>query len=196
VATSHVHDRKLLDTLEQLEPISLSVEVWRVAWKSRSVLEGGPGGRWNPPNSFLALYTSLDADGALAEIYHHLSQAPVRSSADKLLYGLKVRTRQTLPLNDAKVLDSLGLTEGALALADISRSQEIGAAAHLLGCDSVLVPSARWSCDNLVLFSENMPPDDIEVGAAYPVNWPAWREKNAPALEAIQAHQRSLRLKG
>ena len=32
------------------------------------------------------------------------------------------------------------------------RTQEIGAAVAFLGCDGLMVPSARWDCENLVLF--------------------------------------------
>ena len=56
--------------------------VWRVTWASRDPLARGTGGgRWHPAHAFEALYTSLDENGAMAEIYFHLSKAPVFSSS-------------------------------------------------------------------------------------------------------------------
>lgn len=168
--------------------------VWRLSWAARNVLQGGGAGRWNAANACAALYTSLEMDGAIAEIYYHLSQHPVRSTAEKLLYGLQVSTKNTLCLDNREVLSSLGLGPQSLALTDPARSQEIGAAAHLLEYDSMLVPSARWPCLNLVLFTEYLDPDSVKVEEPTPVNWPAWREKNARQWDAIIEEQRRERL--
>lgn len=190
-----VHDRQLLDTLEQLGGRPLQHDVWRVSWASRNVLQGGWGaGRWNATGVSQALYTSLDMDGAIAEIYYHLSQHPVRSTADKLLYRLMVSTKNTLCLDDRDTLARLGLGPQSLALTDVARSQEIGAAAHLLEYDSLLVPNARWPCSNLVIFSELMGLGAIEVHESSPINWPAWREKNAEQWDAITEGQRRERI--
>src|SRR5690606_7192121 len=97
----------------------LQQEVWRVSWASRQVLQGGWGpGRWNAASAFEAIYTSLSMDGAVAEIYYHLSQHPVRSSAEKLLHRLSVGTKNTLFLDDSAVLTRLGLGPQSLALTD------------------------------------------------------------------------------
>ena len=133
-------------------------------------------------------------DGAIAEIYYHLSQQPVRSSAEKLLHRLHVKTKNTLCLDDKEVLNRLGLGPQLLALTDVARSQEIGAAAHLLEYDSLLVPSARWPCLNLILLSEHMDLDTIKVDPPSPVNWPAWRETNAEQWDALVEEQRRERL--
>jgi RES domain len=52
------------------------------------------GGRWHPANSFEALYTSLEADGSLAEMYYHLSRAPVFASSHMRLHRLRVQTKK------------------------------------------------------------------------------------------------------
>jgi hypothetical protein len=63
-------DAQLLDVLDAIQGEIFEDEVWRVTWATRDPLAGSSsGGRWSPDNSFDALYTSLDRDGALAEIY-------------------------------------------------------------------------------------------------------------------------------
>lgn len=191
-----VHDRQLLSELESLGGRSLQHEVWRVSWATRNVLQGvSAAGRWNVAGSNPALYTSLDMDGAIAEVYYHLSQHPVRSTADKLLYRLVVETRNTLSLDDEVALAQLGLGPQSLALTAVHRSQEIGAAAQLLEYDSLLVPGARWPCCNLVLFSEFISPEAVKVHESSPINWPAWREQHAEQWDQIIDQQRRERLK-
>ena len=66
-----------------MDPQRYVGSVWRMTWASRNPLVGGTGGgRWHPPNEFEVLYTSTVADGAMAEIYFHLSKAPVFSTSD------------------------------------------------------------------------------------------------------------------
>ena len=73
-----VHDRELLDALEALAPETFDGDVWRVAREGRDALLGASaGGRWSPSGGFEVLYTSLDAEGALAEIGYRLSLEPV-----------------------------------------------------------------------------------------------------------------------
>ncbi len=178
-----VHDRVLLDKLEQQGGRPHQGDVWRVTWTSRNPLQGGGSGRWNAPNSIQVVYSSCSADGAIAEIYYHLAQQPVLSSADKSISRLRVQTENTLSLLDKKFLTELGLGPQSLALTDAARSQEIAAAAHLLDYDSLLVPSARWACDNLILFPDNLSPDGVSLEDTKAVNWPSWRESNAPEWE-------------
>jgi hypothetical protein len=54
------------------------------------------GGCWIPPsNGIEALYTSETTDGALAEVYHLLAQAPIFSSSEKLCYPIEIKTHRT-----------------------------------------------------------------------------------------------------
>ncbi|MBV8119117.1 MAG: RES domain-containing protein, partial [Alphaproteobacteria bacterium] len=64
-----IHDRALLDVLETIDPEPFRGEVWRVARKGRDPLRGSVAhGRWSPNAEFEVLYTSVERDGALAEI--------------------------------------------------------------------------------------------------------------------------------
>lgn len=181
-----VHDPDLLDALEAMAPRALGRSVWRVTWASRDPLAGGTGGgRWHPPNDFEALYTSFEADGALAEIYHHLSRAPVFSTSHVRLHRLAVPTRRTLVFEDVAALEPLGIPEEAFRRGEVARSREVGAAARFLDCDGLVVPSARWPCANLVLFLDRLADlDSLRVEETRDVNWPAWRERARAAQDA------------
>jgi hypothetical protein len=173
-----LYDRDLLDALEALHSESFSGTAWRTTWATRDPLIGSTaGGRWHPENSFEALYTSTETDGSLAEVYFHLARAPVFSSAHVRLYQLRIETRRTLRL-DLEILDILGVEAARYSAMDYARTREIGAAAHFLEFDSLLAPSPRWPCLNLVLFLDRLDPDSLAVEEVRKVNWPAWREQH------------------
>jgi RES domain len=173
-----LHGRDLLDALEALDPKPFSGIAWRTTWATRDPLIGSTaGGRWHPENSFEALYTSAEADGSLAEVYFHLARAPVFSSAHVRLHRLRVETRRTLRL-DLEMLGSLGIEAARYSAMEYARTREIGAAAHFLEFDSLLAPSPRWPCLNLVLFLDRLDPDGLAVEEVREVNWPAWREQH------------------
>ncbi len=178
VPSDRVHDPDLLDALDGIEPQPFAGPVWRVTWASRDPLVGGTGGgRWHPPNAFEALYTSLEHDGALAEIYHHLSRAPVFSSSHVTINKLGVSLERTIALPDVESLIPLGVDPADFRRGDQGRSREIGAAARFLDMEGLIVPSARWTGANVVLFLDRLQDRDaLVVEQTQEVNWPAWRE--------------------
>jgi hypothetical protein len=94
-----VHDRSILDALEAIDPERFAGEVWRVARKGRDALRGSAAnGRWSPSSGeFEVLYTSLERDGALAEIGYRLSLEPVwPSRIEHELHLIEVETERTL----------------------------------------------------------------------------------------------------
>ena len=114
MSENHIHDPDLLDALEAIEPQPFNETVWRVTWASRDPLMGGTGGgRWHPPNDFEALYTSTEEQGAMAEIYHHLSRAPVFSSSHVRIHQLNIRAERILIFNEVSDMASLGIDEEA-----------------------------------------------------------------------------------
>ena len=56
-------------------------------------------------------------------------------------------------------------------------TQAIGDAAYFLGFDSIIAPNARWLCNKLILFTDQIAPDDVEVIESSEVNWTEWRKK-------------------
>ena len=60
-----------------------------------------------------------------------------------------------------------------------ARTQEIADAAHFLGFDGLIGPSARWPCLNLVLFTDRIPPGQIQIVEIpeTPIGWEDWRKR-------------------
>src|SRR5271168_4163692 len=94
-------DPALLDALDAFDRVRWTGETWRVVRRGRDPLQGSAsGGRWDP-TLFDVLYTSLEEDGAVAEVHFHLSRQPVFPS--KIKYGLhriRAKTSKTLRLKD------------------------------------------------------------------------------------------------
>jgi hypothetical protein len=183
-----VRDPHLIDALDALSPAPFTGTVWRVVREGRDPCQCSPsGGRWDD-GSFDVLYTSLDRDGAVAEMYFHLLRGqPVFPSRLRYrLYELKVELSAALALPALSDLAAIGLDTsryGQLSYAERAqeypRTQEIGEAAHFLDCDGLIVPSARWPCTNLVLFCDRLRPDGIEVVADHDtIDWASWQKAN------------------
>jgi RES domain-containing protein len=170
-------DLELLDLIDGHESVPFAGDVWRVVREERDALQGYPAGaRWDP-GTFDVLYTALERDGALAEIHYHLSQQPVfPSKLRSAIHRLSVRTTRTLKIADIEALERLGIARETYPSLTYDRCQEIGDAAQFLGFDGILAPSARWPCQNLVLFMDRLAPGDLELVESEPVDWAVWRE--------------------
>lgn len=127
------------------------------------------------------LYGAADRDGAIAEINFHLSRGqsvfPSRMRHD--LFELAVKTRQTLVLADMEKLKRLGVDDSRYRELLYTRTQEIGAAAAFLGFDGLIVPSARWSCQNIILFLDAINLEEVRSISVQPIDWVAWRQANS-----------------
>lgn len=169
-------DLELLDAVDALERIPFEATVWRAVREGRDPLQGhASAGRWDP-GIFDVLYTALERDGALAEIHFHLSRQPVFPSKIRYhLHEIAVRTRKTLRLADMRALARLGVEEARYAEVLYARTQEIADAAHFLGFDGILAPSARWPCLNLTLFTDRFAPDHLSSVRSKPVDVASWR---------------------
>ncbi len=169
-------DLELLDALDAHEGVAFEGDVWRIVREERDVLQGYPAAaRWDP-GTFDVLYTSLEREGALAEIYFHLTRQPVfPSKIRSVLHRIAVRTARTLKLADLTAIEALGVSRETYASLSYERTQEIGDAAAFLGFDGILAPSARWPCQNLVLFRDRFAPHDLTVQESETVDWAAWR---------------------
>lgn len=170
-------DHELLDLIDAHQGVAFEGDVWRIVRQERDVLQGYPAGaRWDP-GTFDVLYTSLEREGALAEIQFHLSRQPVfPSKLRSVLHRLTVKTRRTLKIADLEALESLGISRATYRSLSYERCQEIGDAAQFLGFDGILAPSARWPCHNLVLFVDRLEPDELQLAQSEAVDWPVWRE--------------------
>lgn len=176
--TGKVHDRDLLDALEALPNETYSGTAWRTAWEKRDPLVGSTGGgRWDPWGSVEVLYTSTESNGSIAEAYYHLSQSPIFSSSNVLLYKLKVGLERVLTFSE-DLLVQFGIEEPLASRLDHTKTQAISGAVRFLEYQGMLVPSARWGCSNLVIFMDQIDiTEAIEVEGQESINWPAWKEK-------------------
>ncbi len=173
-------DLELLDALDAFGREALDVEVWRLVRVGRDPALGSPSrSRWCN-GAFDVLYTSFERDGAIAEIHALLSLQPVFPSRDLwFAHKLKVAVTQTLGLADLASLAKLGVEAARYSDRNYDRTQEIADAAFFLGFDGLIAPSARWTCLNLVLFTDRVPSDRIQaVGTPdVPISWDDWRRQ-------------------
>ena len=175
-------DHRLLDAFGTLKPEPFEGVVWRALPDSREPLEGSSvRGRWSPGH-FDVLYTSLEPDGAHAEVYFHLSRQPVFSSELRYwLYELKVKTKETLRLANTEALLGLGVEEARYQEILYDRTQAISDAAQFMGFDGLIVPNARWDCLNLVFFVDAVDMEEIEIENKSEIDWVDWRDKLGPS---------------
>jgi hypothetical protein len=176
VGGRQVHDRAVLDALEATDPEPFAAYVWRVARKGRDALRGSTvSGRWSPSDDFEVLYTSIERDGALAEIGYRLSLEPVwPSRLEHEIHRIEVETERTLRFADLQSLVSFGVDIARYHTFDYQMTQAIAAAAYFLEFDSLMVPSARFDCANLVI-TEHV--HGLRLQESQPLDWDAWRHR-------------------
>ncbi len=169
------HDPALLDALRRRPQIAFAGNAFRATRaKQHPLLASTRGGRWAPNNGPEILYTSLEREGALAEITHHWGQLTPMPTQPVALHRLSVGTAKTLRLIRAD-LSSLGVQDDLYKTSNYARTQDIGAAVAFLGCDGLIAPNARWNCENLMIFTENVPEDRVyTVVETEFVDWIAW----------------------
>lgn len=180
IGGGRIHDRAILDALEGLATEAVESTVWRVVRKGRDPLRGAvANGRWNAIGEFEVLYTSLEKNGALAEVGYRLSLEPVWPSLIKHeIHTLKVKTERALRFKSLDELEKLGIDTSKYESFRYNETQAIAAAAHFLEFDGLIVPSARYGCSNLVLFLDRaaaMP----QIVQTEEVDWPTWRKRGS-----------------
>lgn len=173
-------DLQLLDKIDAQTRHRYSGVLWRVVREGRDPLQGGrSNSRWCN-GEFDVLYTSIERDGAVAEMYALLSLQPVfPSKVSFQCYKLGVHTQHTLKILNLAELAPLGVHVDRYQDRNYERTQEIADAAYFLGFDGLIVPSARWNCANFVLFTDRIAPDKLMVDEHETnlIDWPEWRRK-------------------
>jgi hypothetical protein len=178
--TRPARDLKLLDAVDAFRRERLGAEIWRVVRDGRDPVLGSPSlSRWCN-GTFDVLYTSFERDGALAEIHSLLSLQPVFPSKLRWrAHKVRVSCAQSLRLADLPTLSRLGVDVDHYPDRDYTRTQPIADAAYFLGFDGLIAPNARWIGLNLVLFTDRIPPERIEVMSRddEPIDWDRWRKR-------------------
>ena len=160
-----------------MNPVCFSASVWRITGAGRNPTRGSAAnGRWSPGGTVEVLYTSLDRDGALAEIGFRLALEPVwPSRLQHEIHEIGVQTARTLRFADVASLASLGVDVSRYESFDYAATQALAAAAHFMEFDGLLVPSARHKSQNLVIFMDRDAATSLESLSTEAVDWTAWR---------------------
>ncbi|HEX4159507.1 MAG TPA: RES family NAD+ phosphorylase [Rhizomicrobium sp.] len=164
-----------------MTPVAVSKTVWRITRKGRDPIRGSlANGRWSPGGTVEVLYTSLEREGALAEIGFRMSLEPVwPSRIEHELHEIAARTERTLHFADIPSLAACGIDISKYESFDYQATQAVAAAAQFLEFDGLLVPSARHPSHNLVIFTDRLTTGSLAVRQTEPVDWSVWRRRGA-----------------
>lgn len=177
-AERRARDLALLDAIDAMPRRPFTGEVWRACREGRDPLLGAASlSRWCN-GAFEVLYTSGERDGAVAEVHAYLTLQPVFPSKLTIhTHRLGATAESILDLTDEAALAALGLDMTRYRDRRYERTQAIADAAFFLGFNGLLAPSARWPCRNLVLFTDRIPSDRLDLleSEPEPVDWDEWR---------------------
>jgi RES domain-containing protein len=146
---------ELLDQIALLTAAPWEGEVWRHMFGDLPpTRENSRGARWNPPDVH-AIYTSLGREVAKAEGDYIVSMQPIPVRARRVLHRMKVRLESVVDARSLEALAPLGITPDDLVDMTHRQCRLVGGAVEFLGHDGLLVPSARSSGVNLVIYPAN-----------------------------------------
>ena len=185
------HDHDLLRQLAAFPMQPFSGEVFRVTSMTRDATEpSANGGRWGVPHNrspgTSVLYTSMEPDGALAEVASYLVElSPLPRSKGVKVSRLSVTASRIVTLTREN-LTSLGVDLRRYGIRDYFLTQQIGAALEHLGVDGLIAPSARFDCNNLMIFAANHGLDEtLELVSFEEVEWRDWARQRG-MLEGLE----------
>jgi hypothetical protein len=168
------HDQELLLALGDFEPESFTGDCFRAARTSLDPTTfSAYGGRWSVRGGAAALYTSLTREGALAEMSFHWGQATPRPSAPLIVHRLVVDLSRVIRI-PAAAFSMFGIEPARYAEINYPRTQQVGEAVAYLGFEGLIAPSARWDCDNLILFEANTADASLNAIDSEEVAWQLW----------------------
>jgi hypothetical protein len=180
-----IHEQRLVDQLSALPVERFEGEVFRTTRAGADPMAASVnGGRWAPPpnngSEVSVLYTSLERDGSIAEVVSILAGlSPVPGPRPLNVTRLGISTAKTLRLARTG-LETLGVDMRRYGERDYRRTQEICAALTFLELDGLIAPSARWSCDNLMIFTANHTMNErLEVIDTEEIEWRSWAKAHA-----------------
>jgi hypothetical protein len=99
------------------------------------------------------------------------------SCLDHDVHLIEVETVRTLRFADLESLAPLGVEIARYHTFEYQATQAIAAAAYFLEFDSLIVPSARFHCPNLVIFTERV--TGLVLKKSQAVDWDSWRGQRA-----------------
>ena len=123
------------------------------------------GGRWNPPG-VAALYCGLDPATVADEWYRAAERQGLSPEGflPRTLHCLGVRLTALLDLRSPSTREGVGLGEPQLRAPDPRACQAVGEAAHHLGLEGIIAPSAAGPGVVLAVLLEVLRPESrVEV---------------------------------
>ncbi|MDP8243846.1 MAG: RES family NAD+ phosphorylase [Candidatus Hinthialibacter antarcticus] len=176
-------DIELMDALSEYDPESFNGTVFRVTRKnSDPVAPSISGGRWALPSSTEnkgtpVLYTSMEPEGAKSEISFILAQQNPIPTKKLCFHTIQVSLNKVVRLQNED-LQKLGVDLIEFTARDYAATQRIGYAIDFLGFDGLIAPSARWECENLMIYADNHSMDEnLEVVETVEFDWLGWAQK-------------------
>jgi RES domain-containing protein len=170
----------LVGAIDQLDPVAFAGEAFRHVAPQYNPLSGAgartQGGRWNPPQSVATLYLGCERETVIAEfnrIVRRSGRAPV-DFLPRRFYRYEIQLGALLDIRDAGSRRALGLSDEALSADDLRPCQAVGEAAHHLGREGVLAPSAAGPGTVLAVYFDRLEADsfvrdvDFELWEAAP----------------------------
>lgn len=121
------------------------------------------GGRWNPPASFPVLYTSPSVDVAMAEVVRKAKRAGFAPEdlMPRRLVTYEIDLQRVLDLSGERNRELTGFSFEVVTDDDVRICQAIGEAAHYIGLEAVLAPSAAASGSALSIFLNKLLPKSM-----------------------------------
>lgn len=153
--------------MDRLERTTLETTVYRHTAPAYPPLSGDgarrQGGRWNPADSYPVVYTALDVATVDLELVRAARRAGMTGAMmrPRRLTTIRVRLSRVLDLTSEQVREALGVSEADLTGDDPVIPQAIGEAAHHLGYEAILAPSAAGHGRVLTIFLENRAADSV-----------------------------------
>lgn len=169
----------LLDRLSELPQSPFEGTLWRVTHGTRSPLDGSKGsGRWNQRESEV-LYSALEKDGALSEIFFHINrqESVFPSRLVSTAHKMQASFEKVIDLTDMALLQELGVRPEHYAEVLYDDTQKIGEAVGFLGFEAMIAPNARHDSSNIIVFLSNIDLDTLDVVEQEVIDWSAWRNR-------------------
>ncbi|MFL5799132.1 MAG: RES family NAD+ phosphorylase [Actinomycetota bacterium] len=155
-------DPELIQAVDASPRSRFSGEAYRHVAPSYPALGGQgariQGGRWNPPESFPVLYLAIQRECVVAEFFRFAERSgrPPEELLPRTLHHYRVELGEVLDLRGSAALGAVGLTAGDVQSDDPGRCQRVGEAAHYVGFEAVLAPSATLVGHVLAVFTDRL----------------------------------------
>ena len=141
-------DPDIYEAIDALGGIPFSGRVYRHVTPGTDCCSGEAarrfGGRWNPPNSFPVVYSSLTPESSAAE-FRKLAQRNALRPVDLLpreFFTLEIALVSVLDLRPERSLEQVSLGFGDISSDEMTRCQFVGEAAYRLNYEGIVAASS------------------------------------------------------